>query len=89
MGLVPYRIEITPGADGELTRLDPQVARRVRDKIDWMAENADSLRHEPMTGQYRGSFRLRVGNYRVLYELDRANRHISVRKVGHRREIYD
>ena len=86
---MPYGLETTTEADRELARLDPQVAGLVRRRLEWLAENAETARHEALTGQYRGSFRLRAGNYRALYDLDRANRRIIVWSVGHRREVYD
>ena len=86
---MPYGLETTTGADRELARLDPQVAGLVRRKLEWLAENAETVQHRALTGQYRGSFRLRIGDYRALYDLDRANRRIIVWSVGHRREAYD
>ena len=41
-----------------------------------------------MTGQFRGMYRLRIGNYRAVYDLDQETRNMIVDAIGHRREIY-
>ncbi|MCE2464293.1 MAG: type II toxin-antitoxin system RelE/ParE family toxin [Dehalococcoidia bacterium] len=85
---MPYCIEYTDSANDDMSRLDRVVAHQVRNKLDELAGRAETVRHRALTGPLRGQYRLRVGNYRVLYELDRTNRRITVRAVGHRSEIY-
>ena len=53
-----------------------------------MADQGRSWKHRPLTGPLRGQFRLRVGDYRVRYTLDHANRRVIVRSVDHRSEAY-
>jgi mRNA interferase RelE/StbE len=86
---MPYRVEFTPGADGDLSRLDTPVAQRVLRRLDWLAENAESARHGALVGQLQGLFKIRVGDYRAVYSLDRESRRIIVQAVGHRSEIYN
>ena len=85
---MPYVIELHPRARTNLSRLDTAIGRQVRDKLDELASNAELVRHQALTGQLRGLFRLRVGDYRVLYTMDRENRRIIVRAVRHRSEVY-
>ena len=85
---MPYSLEYSDTAANSLNRLDRAVARRVRHRLDWLAENADSYQHEAMTGQYSGMYRIRVGNYRAVYELDRENRKITVDEIEHRSRSY-
>jgi mRNA interferase RelE/StbE len=58
-------------------------------RLRWLAENFDSLKPESLTGPFSGLLKLRIGDYRVVYQADRANKVLTVRLVGHRREIYD
>ena len=61
----------------------------MRDALIHMAENAEVVRHRALTGpRHRGQFRLRMGDYRAIYEIDRANRRITVLRVGHRSDAY-
>jgi mRNA interferase RelE/StbE len=62
-----YRIHILDAAARELARLDKPVARRVVKRIKWLATNLDDLTPESLTGDLAGLYKLRVGDYRVLY----------------------
>ena len=83
-----YRIRILDAATRELARLDTRVARRVVDRITWLAGNLESIRLEALSGDLRGLFKLRVGDHRVIYEVLPDEQTIVVHAVGHRREIY-
>ena len=84
-----YQVEFRPRAAQDFDNLDQFVADRVLKKLRWLAENFDSLRPEPLTGLFSGLFKLRVGDYRVIYEANREKKVLTVRLVGHRGEIYD
>ena len=79
-----YAVEFRRRAAANLSRLDRRIERRIRDRINDMAESAEDWRHVALTGQYSGQFRLRVGSYRAVYELDHANRCVIVIRVQHR-----
>ena len=83
-----YEVEFSRRAEDDLSRSDRQVEQRVRNRINEMAASARTWQHQALTGQYRGLFRLRVGNYRARYDLDHANRRITVLSVQHRSDAY-
>ena len=83
-----YLVEFSRRADSDLSRLGRAVEQRIRGKISAMAASAANWPHEALAGQYRGQFRLRVGNYRVRYFLDRANCRIDILRVQHRSVSY-
>jgi len=81
-----YGLSILRRAQKELQRLPHEDYERVRDAIR-------ALAHEPrppgclvLTG--RAGWRIRVGTYRVIYEIDDVQRIITVLHVGHRRDVY-
>ncbi|NOZ24418.1 MAG: type II toxin-antitoxin system RelE/ParE family toxin [Planctomycetes bacterium] len=53
-----------------------------------LAENFDVITPEPLTGEWQGLFKLRVGPYRAIYAADKEERKIIVHAVKHRREVY-
>ena len=61
------QVALTPTATADLRRLDPAVARRVVTKLHRLAENIETVRLETLAGPWQGVFKLRVGDYRVLY----------------------
>ena len=87
---MPYSLEFAETAARDLSRLDARPAQQVRDALVRMAENAEAVRHHALTGppRYRGQFRLRMGDYRATYELDHANRRVTVHRVQHRSDAY-
>ena len=83
-----YEVEFTIDGEADLARLDAPEGQRVLNRLSWFAENFDAIRSEALTGLLQGLFKLRVGDYRVLYSFERANRKIVVHHIRHRREVY-
>lgn len=83
-----YTIRLLKPASRGLARLDKAVATRVVRRLRWLAENLDSINPEPLKGRLQGLYKLREGDYRIAYEILRAERLIIVHLIGHRREIY-
>jgi mRNA interferase RelE/StbE len=83
-----YHIRVLEEASRELARLDKPVGRRIAERVNWLAANLDSIRPEALTGDLIGLYKLRVGDYRVIYEVIRDEKIIAIHAVGHRREIY-
>jgi len=83
-----YCIHILDAATHELSRLDKSVSRRIVERINWLAANLDAIRPEALTGDLAGLYKLRVGDYRVIYEVLRQEQTIVIHAIGHRREIY-
>jgi mRNA interferase RelE/StbE len=79
---------ILKGASRELERLDPAVARRIVDRIRWLAGNIENIRPEPLKGDLAGFFKFREGDYRVIYEILRKEHLVVIHSVGHRSTIY-
>jgi mRNA interferase RelE/StbE len=82
------RIHILDAAARELARLDKPVARRVVKRIRWLATNLDDLTPESLTGDLAGLYKLRAGDYRVLYEILHEEQGIVIHQIAHRREVY-
>ncbi|MFH0793564.1 MAG: type II toxin-antitoxin system RelE/ParE family toxin [bacterium] len=83
-----YRIRILDAATRDLARLDKPTGRRIVDRIKRLAANPQSLRLAPLKGELSGLYKLRVGDYRVLYEIIHDEQLIMIHVIGHRREIY-
>ncbi len=83
-----YEFRITDEAVADLARLDRSVAQRILSRIRWFAGNFESVRHESLSGGLAGTFKLRVGDYRVLYTIDHGLREAVIRAIQHRSEVY-
>jgi len=83
---VPYRIEVRPAAARQLRKLDPQTARRVQGVIALLADDPRPPASRPLTG--RPVWRVRVGDYRVIYTIEDDRLVVVVITIGHRRDVY-
>lgn len=79
------KIEFTGHAERDLKNLDPQVKGLIKKALRRLAEGLEA--GLPLSGEWRGFYKLRVGDYRIIYKkLDEES--ILVRYVSHRREAY-
>ena len=72
--------------DAIFFRLPPQVQGRIRARIGEMGRRLDDFPHVRL--QRRAEFRLRVGDYRIIYAFDVSRNELSLVTLGHRREVY-
>lgn len=83
-----YKIYLLETAAGELADLDKPVAERIARRIQWLAENVETISPIALKGDLSGLYKLRVGDYRVIYEIIHSEETLIIHMVGHRREIY-
>jgi len=83
-----YTIETTPAAEKQLAKLPKDVASRIADAIERLAVHPFPPGSKPLQGADKGAYRIRIGDYRVLYEVYRKRLVVLVIKVGNRRDVY-
>ena len=86
-----WRIEFDRVALRELDRLDPQVARRILAFLHGRLANLDDPRSigDSLKGSKLGDFwKYRVGDYRIIANIDDGTLRILVLRIGNRRDIY-
>jgi mRNA interferase RelE/StbE len=84
---VSYTVEFLPSAQRELAALPKDVQRRIANRIDALREDPRPPGVKQLQGVER-LYRLRVGDYRVIYSIEGRRLVIVVVKVGHRRDVY-
>jgi mRNA interferase RelE/StbE len=72
--------------DSSFFKLSPGIRERIEAKIDEVGRRLNDFAHHHLTGTNR--YRLRVGDYRVIYTFDVQQGLLFLLAVGHRREIY-
>ena len=86
-----WEIELTPEAQSNLSKLDPQIHRRILQFLNERLAKLEDPRSigEALKGSQLGdSWKYRVGDYRVIAGIADAKVTIFIVRVGHRREIY-
>jgi mRNA interferase RelE/StbE len=86
---VKYKVDFTPQALEDISKLDRSVIERITNKIEWLSESLDVVSPQALKGKFKGMFKLVIGDWRVIYAANFANRTITVHLIGHRKEIYE
>lgn len=84
-----YNVEFTPEGLNNLEELTSIIQERILRKIHWLSENFDDVTPQALSADLSGLFKLRVGDYRVIYSFDAEIQIITIHKIGHRRDVYD
>lgn len=83
----PYVLRIEPAAQRDLRRLDEKIVKRILDRCARLERDPRHPGAQKLSG-YDVQWRVRVGDYRILYEIHDRAREIRVFRVAHRREAY-
>jgi mRNA interferase RelE/StbE len=82
-----YEVALTPAAARQLRKFDPRVRRRVQAAIELLATEPRPPAATRLVGG-SGEWRVRTGDYRIVYEIEDERLLVLVLSVGHRRELY-
>jgi mRNA interferase RelE/StbE len=83
-----YAVELKPSARKELESLPDSVLARVIGKLESLAHDPRPTGCKKLKG-YKDQWRVRIGDWRVVYIVDDKARLVSVTRIAHRREVYD
>jgi mRNA interferase RelE/StbE len=83
---LPYRIEIAPAAERQIRKLEVEVRRQIFEKLQTLGSNPRPVGVEKLTDT--GLYRVRVGDYRIIYDIEDKVTRVLVLKVGNRKQVY-
>jgi mRNA interferase RelE/StbE len=84
---VTFRVSVAPAAARQLRKLDPSARRRVQAAIELLGTDPRPPAATQLVGG-GGEWRVRTGDYRIVYEIDDGVLLVLVVAVGHRRDAY-
>lgn len=84
---MPYELFVERHAEKDLKRLSPQLFSQIIAKIKELSANPHPKGCRKLSGSAK-DWRLRVGDYRVLYEVDNRTKTVVVMRIKHRKDIY-
>jgi mRNA interferase RelE/StbE len=82
-----YRLVIDRYAEKQLAKISPPDFNRIVKAINDLADNPRPNGYKKLTG--RTGYRIRIGNYRIIYTIEDKILTIFVIDIGHRKNIYD
>ena len=83
-----YQVRLAPAAVRQLRTLDPPGRRRVQAAIELLAEDPRPPGARQLVGG-AGEWRVRTGDFRIIYDIRDGELLVLVVKVGHRRDVYE
>ncbi len=83
-----YRVLIDARAARQLESLPAEIVQRLDEAILRLGASPRPPGVKRLRGKYKDGWRIRVGNYRVLYRIDDATREVRIFEVGHRGQVY-
>ena len=86
--MASYFVEVKPSARKELEDLPNSVLGRAVRKMESLGDNPRPAGCKKLIG-YRDIWRVRVGDWRILYLIDDSAKLVSVTRIAHRREVYE
>ena len=86
--MAKYSIEIKKSARKELGALDDALFTRIDRKILALADDPRPAGCKKLRG-YKDQWRIRIGDWRVVYFIDDDGKRVTIARVAHRREIYE
>lgn len=83
-----YSVFFNAGAKKELRQIPKPYLQKILSKIESLHEEPRPMGVKLLRGENR-YFRIRQGDYRVIYDVDDAAATVTIVAIGHRREVYD
>lgn len=83
-----YTVRVTLRAEQQLRRLPQDVIRRIDTIFDQLRQNPRPPGTVKLTRQKDSHWRIRVGTYRILYQIDDQHRRVDIYRIKHRRDVY-
>ena len=81
-----YKIKVKNKARKQILQIPPPHFQRIEARVNMLAENPRPEGAKKLKGET--GYRIRVGNYRILYEIDDTTRLVIIYRVKHRRDVY-
>ena len=83
-----YTVYVAPAADRDLKKLPDAVQRRIVSAIETLADDPRPPGTKKLAGQELNLWRIRVGDYRIVYQIQDERLIVLVVRIGHRGDIY-
>jgi mRNA interferase RelE/StbE len=83
-----WRWEFGKETESDLSKLDRPIRRRVIERLDWLCENFDTIIPISLGEDYREFYKLRVGDWRVVYKIAWEEKMLTVSYIDHRSKAY-
>lgn len=86
--MAEWSLIFTDDAEDDFNKLDKRIRLRVAERLNWLKTNFQDITPLALGGEWQGYFKLRVGDWRVIYKLDWLKNLLIVYAIDRRDKIY-
>ena len=86
--MLGWKLFYTQEAINDLKKLNPKFRDRVKNKLNWLVDNFNKVTPLSLGGKWSGFFKLRIGDWRIIYDVDWKIKNILVEVIDKRDKIY-
>lgn len=85
-----YTLHFLTSAKKEFKKLDSVAQKHIKEKLILLVEDPETLKNniKALKGEYKGKFRLRVNQYRIIFHIKEGELIITIIRIGHRKKVY-
>ncbi len=83
-----YEIVYAASVKQDIRKIDKQYHKKIKEEIEKLRNFPDVSQIKRLRSHPLADFRLRVGNFRILFDVDEEAKKIFILKIGHRKEVY-
>jgi len=83
-----FNVYFIPEAKEDLQSLNLKLQKKILQKLEWLGSNIEKIKLMPLYGKWSGFYKLRSGDYRIIYKVDWSKELIIIYVVKHRKEVY-
>ena len=83
-----YKVFYLDSVEDDLKKLDKSTKVRILDKVEKHLAKYPRVLGKALTGQFKGFWRYRIGDFRVIYRISEKEILIIVTRIGHRKNVY-
>ena len=81
-----YKLFILRRAQKELSKLPEDIYEKIKQEIFKLSQNPKPIGAKKLIN--REGWRIKIGNHRIIYEIDKDNQTITILHIGHRKDVY-
>lgn len=86
--MVEWHFQFSREGEEDLKNLDAAVRERIVKKLKWFKDNFSLLIPETLGGEWKNYFKLRIGDWRVVYEINYSSRLAVIHRIELRDKVY-
>lgn len=87
--MTKWILDFTDKAEEDLSKLDSELQKRIIKKLDWLVENFSEIMPLALKNEWQGFFKLRVGDCRIIYKVNRNENLINIWVIDRRDKVYE